>query len=147
MKHRYEVILPVLLLIVAVACDSLRGDADAEAAARGWAEAYFNYDYMQAMSLTADEDQPRLRFAASNVTPQDVTLLNETESAEVQSMEVVEGSDSTATAYITMSHVLQPDSIGGSLRRIEDARFELPMVKRKGSWKVRLAELPRSQRR
>jgi len=125
------------------------GDGEREAGkiARQWAEAYFNYDFREATRFVTPESEKWLHFAASNVTEQDIEILNATdERATINVGDYYVGTDTTGMISVTVNNFLSMDSIGHAGSRHESEVFILEVVKRNGHWKIRMAGLPRSEK-
>ena len=72
MKYCYSLFLGVLL----ASCQlENNGFNDADNALNKWAEAYFNFDYKEAMGYMTPESAKWIRFAASNITEKDVEFI------------------------------------------------------------------------
>lgn len=134
--------------LVAVAC----GDGDerdkAEAAAKAFAEAYFNYDIAKAAQFCTDDSQRWLRFAASNVYGADLEVLRGMEAGatvDIDDIDMADG-DSMAVATVRVGGYMQRDTIGKAGRVVADGEFRLGLVRGGGEWKVRMEALPRSGR-
>jgi hypothetical protein len=143
MKHM-NILLCLLATVLLTGCTV--GENDAERVAHQWGEAYFNYQFKQALDFSTPESERWLRFAASNITQADLDALQKNGQAVVSLDGYYAGSDTTGTAYLNVSNWLCPDSIGhaGSLQ--EQATFQVSLVKRDGRWMVRMEGLPRSER-
>ena len=116
-------------------------------AATYFAEAYFNYNFKQALELSTTESAKWISFAASNITQEDIDVLNtrQTEaSVELTDCQMV--NDSTCKAWLTVENYMATDSIGrpGVFKR--EGLFVLNVVARNGKWIVRMEGLPRSEK-
>ena len=136
----------VLLL---TACDSERSKPDSAVGQQAWAfaDAYFNYDFKRAVELVTPESARWLQFAASNITQQDIDLLNsqdEPTTCDVGSIQQV--NDSTFYATVSVTNYMQRDSIGQQMHVVDEGVFRLPVVRRDGKYYVRMEGLPRSER-
>ncbi len=117
-------------------------------AVEGFADKYFNYDLAGAAGLCTPESGKWIAFAASNVTQEDVDMLNAREEAAVCSAETVElTGDSTATAECRVENFLRPDTLGRPAEMTGKAVYEICLVKRNGRWLVKMEGLPQSGRR
>ena len=145
---KYSALLLTCLLGF-VACNETPSTKDkkVENCARAFAEAYFNYDFLAAKELVTPESEKWLRFAASSITEEDVAQLNSMEQgaqAEVQDITLVD--DSTSIAVVEVKEFLQKDSIGKAATIVDNAQFELVVLKREKKYYVRMEGLPRSER-
>ncbi len=140
-------ILAVVFMATVAGCAS--GDKDneeAEAAALAFANAYFNYDFDEAAKFCTQDSRQWLAFAASNVYGADIEVLRNMEegaSANVTDVDILDG-DSMAVATVEVTNFMQRDTIGKAGRVVDEAVFRLNLVRSDGSWKVRMANLPRS---
>ncbi|MBQ3698373.1 MAG: hypothetical protein II886_00525 [Prevotella sp.] len=143
MKH-LKVFMAALLL---AGCDlGFNGDEAARDAAVAWADAYFNCDFHEAAEYATPESGKWLRFAASNTTEDGLELLRERNAK-------VEGDDYYPVANDTLRVIklkvwnpLLPTVPGQEARQAEKGEFLVTVVKRDGSWKVRMEGLPRSEK-
>lgn len=131
-------------------CTAGGGTADQsgvkEAVAFG--NAFFNYDFEEALTRVTPESERWLRFAASNVTEQDVEVLNAQQEGAVVEAETVEYSDdSTLTVVLHVDNYLQKERVGQKGHIAYDGRYRVELVKRNGRYLVRMAGLPRNERR
>ena len=112
-----------------------------------FAEAYFNYDFKKAQRWVTPESVKWLQFAASNVSQEDIDLINEQEdeaTVEVAEFEYV--NDSVSVVTVEVQSFLQKDSIGKAGSMTDQATFRLTVVERDGKPRVRMEGLPRSER-
>ena len=131
-------------------CQSHKGDDDQlEADVDSFATYYFNWHFPKTLKYCTRSSEPWLRYAASNVHKADVERLRaKEEDATVEINDITFGDDGvTATASITVRNFLQMDSIGQEAHLVEEADFHLPMRIENGVWKIRMVNLPRSERR
>ena len=130
------------------ACSHADGDADAavKERARQFAEAYFNYDFISARSLATPESEKWLRFAASNVTQEDVDLINATsKSTSIAVTDCHRLDDTTTCVRVIVYNAVLKDTIGRPAHVASEADFALTLVNREGTYLVRMEGLP-SQR-
>jgi ketosteroid isomerase-like protein len=135
------------LALSLTACSMLRKDDDqATAVAVEWAEAFFNCDYHAAEALCTPESRRWLQFAASNTTQHDLDMLRQ-QAAQVEATEFFpEASDTLRVVELVVRNSVSPTIHGGESAQVEEALFHVTVVKRNGSWKVRMASLPRSEK-
>lgn len=116
--------------------------------ATSFAEAYFNYDFKKAIELTTPETTKWIRFAASNISEEDLNELNNrTEGASVTLTGCELLNDTTCEAVLEIGNYLTADSIGRPIVSRHDGVFRLTVIQRDGQWKIRMAGLPRSETR
>lgn len=138
-----------LCLGLFMGCEEKEADPDAKvvAFAAAFADAYFNMDFTKARGMVAPEDVKWLRFMASNVTQEDVDLLNAQEegaTAEAEGYERLD--DSTLVVTMCVRNYLVKDSLGAAADMAAEGRFRFVVVERGGDYKVRMEGLPRSER-
>jgi hypothetical protein len=135
------------LALSLTACSMLRKDDDqATAVAVEWGEAFFNCDYHAAEALCTPESRRWLQFAASNTTQHDLDMLRQ-QAAQVEATEFFpEASDTLRVVELVVRNSVSPTIHGGESAQVEEALFHVTVVKRNGSWQVRMASLPRSER-
>lgn len=114
-----------------------------------FAEAYFNYDFQQASELITPESRQWIRFAASNLSQDDIDILNHRESeTTVELGEISIINDTTISARITVENYYKTDSIERPVTATDEVEvFTLTAVKREKEWLVRMEDLPRSEKR
>jgi len=141
---QYFLLLAVLPLLWG--CGLMDGNGDSEGCAQRWGEAYFSCDFQKAQEYTTAEGHKWLQFAASNMTEEDLALINGREDAvEVSVTDLYVGNDTMATAMLQVSYWLSFDAIGHSSIK-ENGVFSVDLVKRDGKWQVRMAGLPQSEK-
>ena len=147
MKKTSFLALGILLLTSCVEQEPVP-NAEARNRVQAFAEAYFNYDFQRAAELVIPESMKWLRFAASNITQQDIDQLNAQEMPTV--VDVTDywqaPGDSTGTATVEVTDYLQKTTVGGGMQLVDEATFQLSVVEREGVYYVRMEGLPRSGR-
>ena len=135
------------LTLALTACNMMQNDDDqATAIAIEWGEAFFNCDYHAAEALSTPDSRRWLQFAASNTTQQDLDLLKQ-HAAEVEATDFFpEANDTLRVVELTVRNSVKPTIAGEQPSQIEKAMFRTTVVKRNGSWLVRMASLPRSEK-
>ena len=132
------------------ACQTHEGDDNQlEACVDSFATYYFNWHFPKTLKYCTKGSEPWLRYAASNVHEADVERLRtKAEDATVEINDISFGDDGTsAIASITVHNFLQMDTIGQEAHLVEEADFHLPMSIENGVWKIRMVNLPQSERR
>ena len=143
MKYCYSLFLCVLL----ASCQpGNSGTTDADNALNKWAEAYFNFEYKEAMEYMTPESAKWIRFAASNITEKDVEFIrNQTQKTVIHITDRQTAvSDSLYNATIHVTNFIQLGIGDGGNQVIDEADFDIQMVKRDGDWLVKMEGLPRS---
>jgi hypothetical protein len=135
------------LTLALTACNMMQNDDDqATAIAIEWGEAFFNCDYHAAEALSTPDSRRWLQFAASNTTQQDLDLLKQ-HAAEVEATDFFpEANDTLRVVELVVRNSVKPTIAGEEPSQIEKAMFRTTVVKRNGSWLVRMASLPRSEK-
>ena len=135
------------LTLALTACNMMQNDDDqATAIAIEWGEAFFNCDYHAAEALSTPDSRRWLQFAASNTTQQDLDLLKQ-HAAEVEATDFFpEAKDTLRVVELAVRNSVKPTIAGEQPSQIEKAMFRTTVVKRNGSWLVRMASLPRSEK-
>jgi hypothetical protein len=135
------------LTLALTACNMMQNDDDqATAIAIEWGEAFFNCDYHAAEALSTPDSRRWLQFAASNTTQQDLDLLKQ-HAAEVEATDFFpEANDTLRVVELVVRNSVKPTIAGEQPSQIEKAMFRTTVVKRNGSWLVRMASLPRSEK-
>lgn len=152
MRHKTICIASFLVgtLLITTSCENHADGSERQMmlALDSFAVSYYNWQYHRALRFCTSESEPWLKFAASQVTQEDIELLHQEAMAtyEVQSIDYAD--DTTAYANITVFNFLQPDSIGRQPHHIDKADFWLRMTlpAAEGKWKVDLTQLPRSEK-
>ena len=142
-------------LLFILCCLAFSGCYEAETApdakvlvrAAEFADAYFNYNFEKARKMVTPESEKWLRFAASNVTQEDVDLLNtQEESATVEAVDYERTNDSTLVVTVAVRNFLKKDSLGKEGVIADEATFFLTAVQHGGDFLIRMEGLPRSER-
>lgn len=135
------------LTLALTACNMMQNDDDqATAIAIEWGEAFFNCDYHAAEALSTPDSRRWLQFAASNTTQQDLDLLKQ-HAAKVEATDFFpEANDTLRVVELAVRNSVKPTIAGEQPSQIEKAMFRTTVVKRNGSWLVRMASLPRSEK-
>ncbi len=110
---------------------------------------YFNYQFEQARRFVTPDSEKWLQLAASNVMKEDIDVLLQQEQGATIEIEDFQMSDadSVATVRVKVNHYLPLHKIGiPAVIRDEDI-FHLNAVESNGIWKIRMATLPRSEKR
>ena len=141
-------LLSAIMAFAFLSCDfdNTEGSDLTDEAAVQWAEAYFNYQFERAAHFVTPESRKWLRFAATNVSEQDVEVLRRQEGpAEVYLLDCVQTDDSTWTATIEVNHYMERDSLNAPGHMVTgDAEYEVQIVERNKRMFVRMEGLPRN---
>lgn len=150
---KYDMKKFALFLMVVIAlwgCETDSSDIDKKVreVASAFAEAYFNYDFEEALKWVTDDSEKWLRFAATNISQEDVDSLNaQMKAATVEADEVSYIDDETLTVGITVKDFLLKDTVGKPGHIENEAKYNLTIVKQGRKFRVRMACLPQNERR
>ena len=139
--------LVLALSLLLAACDMIQNDDnEATSTAVQWGEAFFNCDYHTAEALCTPESRRWLQFAASNTTQQDLDLLKQ-HAAQVEATDIFpEANDTLRMVELVVRNSIKPTVAGEDPSQVDEALFHTTVVKRNGSWLVRMASLPQSEK-
>ena len=139
--------LVLALSLLLAACDMIQNDDnEATSTAVQWGEAFFNCDYHAAEALCTPESRRWLQFAASNTTQRDLDLLKQ-HAAQVEATDFFpEANDTLRVVELVVCNSVKPTVAGEEPSQIDKAVFHTTVVKRNGSWLVRMASLPQSEK-
>ena len=121
------------------------GDGAALDVAANWADAYFNCDFHEAATFATPESDKWLRFAASNTTEQDLQTLEGKATATADDYFTV-ANDTLRIVTLYVKNFLKPVAVGSPAQIQEEGTFLITVVKRDGKWKVRMEDLPQSEK-
>ena len=109
-----------------------------------FADAYFNYQLDDALSLVTEDSRQWIEFLASNIDSADVRLLREmSEGATCEIEEIRKGdNDSVVIASIIVRNALLKDSIGSQAHVVDERKTVIAFVQRGEQWFARLSCLP-----
>lgn len=144
MKYYY----PLFLAFLLASCQ-LNDENSANAVDKSlnkWTEAYFNFDYKKAMEYMTPESGKWIRFAASNITEQDIEFIKAQQvetHVDIIDRQMAEG-DSLCNAKIHVSHFIQLGLRPEDNKVIDEADFLIQLVKRDGDWLIKTEGLPQS---
>ena len=127
------------------------GEVDSDAALKKQAEdfavAYFNYDYTKARQFVTPESEKWLRFAASNVTQEDIDLINAaSETVAVAATDCCHQNDSMVCVRVIVYNAVLKDSLERSAHTASEAEFVLTLVNRDRAYLVKMEGLPRNEK-
>jgi len=143
----YKDIFIVASLALLCGCANKQPFHETTETAVAFADDYFNFRYEQALEKCTEESGQWLRFAASNITSDDISVLNSRpKPASCSVKETTMRSDTAATVLLSVHNCIVKDSLGTPLRSITAGTTTLDVVRRDGSWRVKLSALPRIKR-
>ena len=142
-------IVTVLMQILA-ACSTNYSDFEDDSAmqlAKDFANAYFNCNYQEALDYVTPESEKWLRFAASNITQEDIELLNaKEEGAEISTDDIMRINDTTAIVSLSVRNFLLKDSIGRPGHIEDEGTYQLAIIYHNKKCRIRMEGLPRNER-
>lgn len=149
-KHTLDRIIAAsavtLILLTAFTVTSCKEDNEEEKIENGacrFAEYFFNCLYKDAMKLCTPESSKWLSYAASNISQDDIDILNsQKDDATCESTDVIMPDDTTAVVTMKVKNFLMMDSIGVPSKIKESALYTIVMRKRDGRWKAHLDSMP-----
>lgn len=122
------------------------GDDAARKVAVSWADAYFNCDFHEAEEYSTEDSGKWLRFAASNVSEEDLQLLRGRNAVAESSDYFLEANDTLRIVTLTVRNYLVPKPLGEPSQLADEGRFTVKVVKRGSHWKVKMDGMPRSEK-
>ena len=125
---------------------SMNDDGTARETAMAWADAYFNCDFHEAEEYSTKESGKWLRFAASNVTEQDLQLLRERNAVAEADEYFPVANDTLRVVRLTVRNYLAPKALGEPSQLAEEGHFNITVVKHDNNWKVKMEGMPRSEK-
>ena len=127
----------VVALCLASAC-SLKDDAAVETCAKNFAQNYFNLRLQQASGLCTDRSYKWIEFYASNISQDDVDVLNTQTDSAFCDIDDIDIDGDSARVKMTVRNFLLCDSIGRPGRMCKQGKCRLTLRKEGETWKVDL---------
>ena len=127
----------VAALCLASAC-SLKDDAAVESCAKSFGQNYFNLRLQQASGLCTDRSYKWIEFYASNISQNDVDVLNTQTDSALCDIDDIDIDGDSARVKMTVRNFLLCDSIGRPGRMCKQGKCRLTLRKEGGTWKVDL---------
>lgn len=104
-----------------------------------FASCYFNFNFMKAKLFCTPESEKWLKFSASNITQEDIEILNNMPTgASCETGEIRHINDTSAMADCNVSDFLRIDTLGKPGEVIRHGMYKIPVVKRRGKWMVKM---------
>ena len=145
MKYYYTLFLG--LLLTSCQLHDENSETAVDVAAKEWAEAYFNFDYKEALKYMTPESGQWIRFAASNISEEDISFIKEhgvETKINITDSQMSEN-DSLCQTRIRVSDFIQLGMDPEESRVIDEADFLIQLVKRNDKWLVKTEGLPQSE--
>lgn len=127
----------VAALCLASAC-SLKDDAAVETCAKSFGQNYFNLRLQQASGLCTDRSYKWIEFYASNISQDDVDVLNTQTDSALCDIDDIDIDGDSARVKMTVRNFLLCDSIGRPGRMCKQGKCRLTLRKERETWKVDL---------
>lgn len=127
----------VAALCLASAC-SLKDDAAVETCAKSFGQNYFNLRLQQASGLCTDRSYKWIEFYASNISQDDVDVLNTQTDSALCDIDDIDIDGDSARVKMTVRNFLLCDSIGRPGRMCKQGKCWLTLRKEGETWKVDL---------
>lgn len=127
----------VAALCLASAC-SLKDDAAVETCAKSFGQNYFNLRLQQASGLCTDRSYKWIEFYASNISQDDVDVLNAQTDSALCDIDDIDIDGDSARVKMTVRNFLLCDSIGRPGRMCKQGKCRLTLRKERETWKVDL---------
>lgn len=127
----------VAALCLASAC-SLKDDAAVETCAKSFGQNYFNLRLQQASGLCTDRSYKWIEFYASNISQDDVGVLNAQTDSALCDIDDIDIDGDSARVKMTVRNFLLCDSIGRPGRMCKQGKCRLTLRKEGETWKVDL---------
>lgn len=140
--------LAALVALGAMSCESRQSacNKEIEKCVEGFSDAYFNYDLAKALEFCTPESRKWIEFLASNIGEADLEVLNAQEKraqAEVKDI-IYNIGDTAGTAIVEVGDYLQMDTIGHTMRLVDESTFTLDFVYKDSKCRIRMAGLLRN---
>lgn len=151
-RHRLFLTFGLLAVIMMMtACGEYSGASEKKLVQTidSFATYYYNWKYHQALRFATPQSEQWLKLCASQLTQEDVDLLNEMQerpSYEIGEIEYL--NDSTARIDLTVHNYLLTDTIGKAARLVNKGRFRLDAVYTTASqrWMIDLHDVLRNEK-
>ena len=124
-------------MCLASAC-SLKDDAAVESCAKSFGQNYFNLRLQQASGLCTDRSYKWIEFYASNISQNDVDVLNTQTDSALCDIDDIDIDGDSARVKMTVRNFLLCDSIGRPGRMCKQGKCRLTLRKEGETWKVDL---------
>ena len=135
-------------LAIVGSCGNRTNNEQAAACADSFAVNYFNWNFSGAARFCTPESVRWLQFAASQVTQADIdTLRSKAHGADVEITDVtMNDGENRADIRLSVTDFIAPAAIGHNAEATDKQTFKLTAVRVGDSWKIRMEDLPRSER-
>lgn len=134
--HNWFGVVGLLIALLLMGSCSYSEEKAIEQSAVSFAQKYFNLHYCQALSECTPESEKWVRLKASNITQEDLDILNTQADSATCTVELVEFDGDSATTIVEVCNFLNCDSIGKPGAICSNAKFKLTLKKIGKQWKV-----------
>ena len=138
-----NIILAATALMTICACTSDKDKEEIENTARDFASCYFGCHFDEAIKLCDKESRKWIVFTATNISDDDIAVLNSSEvSPQYDIKEVSVDDDSTATAIVEAKEYMRASDIDTTAVISPEDTYTFKLRKRGGKWLVSLDMVP-----
>lgn len=141
----------VSFMFATVSCEHQADGSERQllATVDSFATVYFNCQYHLAEKFCTPESRQWISYAASQLTQDDIDLINQQEErATIELGDVAYDGDTAAFVNLSVHNYLKMDTIGGKPHMAKEDDYRLLVVKQDGQkrWKVSLKTMPRVEK-
>lgn len=139
----FAITFTFIIAVIQISCLGDKTENEIRNISKEFADNYFNFQYANAAQLCTPESEKWLRYVASNITNDDVKIINANQhSTKTKITNARKENDSIWTVVLSVSNAFVIDSIGkvGIIKSDEEYKFEVRM--RDGRWLVNLNKVP-----
>ena len=138
-----NIILAATALLTVCSCTSDKDKEEIENTARDFASCYFGCHFDEAIKLCDKESRKWIVFTATNISDDDIAVLNSSEvSPQYDIKEVSVDDDSTATAIVEAKEYMRASDIDTTAVISPEDTYTFKLRKRGGKWLVSLDMVP-----
>lgn len=145
---RFLISAAITTIIIMTSCGQQIQEHKVASCIDSFAIYYFNYDFTNARRFVTDDSEKWLQFAASNVHESDIEILKKQDMAKIEITDIEISDNLTdAEAKIDVKGWLHKTIIGKDPIVEEKTTIKLFAVKDGEQWKVKMVNLPQSEKR
>ena len=138
-----NIILAATALMTICACTSDKDKEEIENTARDFASCYFGCHFDEAIKLCDKESRKWIVFTATNISDDDLTVLNSSETMpQYDVKDVSVDNDSTATAIVEAKDYMRASDIDTTAVISQEDIYAFKLRKRGVKWLVSLDMVP-----
>lgn len=140
----------ILMTMSFIGCrtDKPSNEEEAKAQALKFAQAFFNFNYAEAKTFCDDSTAKRIDFFVSNITQRDIDTIRTLPArptVEIRSVMRAKGEDE-AVVLCKVENAFVLDTLGRTGHMVDEAVYQINLVKCEGQWKVRMAGLLQNEK-